>query len=888
MSFGSRLLAGWRAVVRKSVVERELDDELAAAAATLEDRYRDAGMAPEEANRAARAALGGVEPVKEEIRQQRAGAAVDATLLDIRYALRALRKAPAFTTVIVATLALGIGANAAIFSVVHALLLASLPYRNADRLDFIWSDMTDAGYPRAPLSGPELADLRAQSATHDAFGAIWSNTRALTGDGEPEQLRIGMVTANFFDVLGVEPAYGRTFRREDAAPGAPAAILLGWPLFERRYGADPGVVGRRILVNDRPTTVVGVMPQSFRLLMPPDASVPDDLQAWLPFADGITRGPRGQQYLRVVGRMKPGTTIEQARADVTSIASRVSREFTEYGAAGRIFITVPLQEDDVREMRPALLALFAGVGILLVIACVNVASLLIARAVARTNEIALRLALGAGRGRLLRQCLIEGVLLASLGLLAGLPTGYGVLRLLTALRPAALSRIELSRFDPPVLAFTMGVSLLWGLLFALAPLAEVIRVGAGQSLQRQTRTVDGPVRYRARATLVVVQIALGVVLLVGAGLLVRAFLAVQQIDPGFRSDRTLTFRVAVPFQRYQPPGGFNAFARQLHEALAGIPGVTGVGAISHLPFDDLPNWGGGVVEPTTVDRTSGRTDDYRAVSAGLFEALGVRPVEGRTFSRADADPRNLSAIVDERLAARLWPGRSAINQRIVVDPGSSGTPNQTATIVGVVPHLHVRALVADLTEQVFFPEPLILRNPMAYVVRADRDPNALASEVRRAIARLDPKLPIYDIRTLDSYVDGARAARRFTMQLAAAFALVALALACIGVYGVMAYSVARRRHEFGVRLALGAEPARVVAEVMREGVRLAAAGVVIGILAALAASRLLVTQLYGVRPHDPLSYAATIAVLSVAVLIACFIPARRATSVSPMDALRVE
>jgi predicted permease len=888
MSFRSRLSAGWRTLVRKSAVERELDDELSAALATLEERYRWNGMTSEEARRAARVALGGVEPVKEEIRQQRAGAVVDATLLDLRYAVRSLRKAPAFTSVIVLTLALGIGANAAIFSVVHALLLAPLPYRHADLLDFIWSDMTTAGYPRAPLSGPELDDLRTRSTTHDAFGAIWSNTRALTGEGEPEQLRIGLVTANFFDVLGVEAALGRTFGSGDAVPGARPAILLAWPLFERRYGADPAIVGRSILVNDRPATVIGVMPRNFRLLMPPDASVPDDLQAWLAFPDAIARGPRGQQYLRVVGRTKTGTTIEQARADVTSIASRISHEFTDYGAAGRVFTTVPLQDDDVREMRPALVGLFAGVVILLVIACVNVASLLIARAVARTNEIALRMALGAGRGRLLRQCLIEGMLLASLGLLAGVPVGYGVLRLLVALRPAALSRIEMSRFDLPVLAFTVGVSLLWGLLFALAPLAEVFRVGAGASLQRHARTLDGPVRYGARATLVVAQLALGVVLLVGAGLLVRAFLAVQQIDPGFHSDRTLTFRVALPFQRYQPPDRFNAFSRQLQDALSALPGVTGAGAISHLPFDDLPNWGGGVVDATTVDRTSGRTDDYRAVTAGLFEALGVRPLEGRTFTTADADAAHLVVIVDDRLARHLWPGRSALNQRIVVDSGSNGTPNQTATIVGVVPHLHVRVLVADLTEQVFFPEPLIVRNPMAYVVRADRDPVALAADIRATVARLDPKLPIYDIRTLESYVDDARAARRFTMQLATAFAIVALALACIGIYGVMAYSVARRRHEFGVRMALGAEPRRVVGEVMREGLQLAAAGMLVGVAAALAVSTLLETQLYGVQPHDPLSYGASLGVLAVSVALACFIPARRATAVSPMEALRLE
>ena len=885
MPLPSRIASFWRNLFRKTAVERDLDEELTAALETLQDRLVAAGMHPDEARRVAVLQLGGVEQVKEDMRDARVGARLDATLLDTRYALRGLAKAPAFTCVIVLTLALGIGANSAIFSVVHALLLAPLPYRDADRLVFVWSDMTDAGYPRAPLSGPELADLRTRSTTVSGFGAIWANTTALTGDGDPEQLRIGLVTDNFFDVLGAVPALGRSFRADDSAPGARPAILLGWALFERRYGGDRSLVGRQILVNDRPTTVIGVMPKAFRLLLPADSSVPDDLQAWTPFQSRITQGPRGQQYLRVVGRMRPGVTIADARADITSIASHISREFTEYGAAGRVLTTVALQQDDVREMRSALIALFAGVAILLVIACVNVASLLIARAVSRTKETALRLALGAGRARLLRQCLIEGLLLAGLGLVAGLPAGYGVLRMLVALRPESLSRIELSRFDPPVLLFTIGIALAWGLLFSLAPLVEVFKADIGPSLQRQGRSASGPVRYRARAALVVLQIALGVVLLVGAGLLVRTFLRVQQIDPGFKSDRMLTFRVAVPFQRYRPPAGFNAFSRQLQQAVAAVPGVTSVGAISHLPFDDLPNWGGGYLPETAVDRTTGPNADYRTVTPGLFETLGVRPLEGRVFTEADVTP---VVIVDDRLARRMWPGRSAIDQHLLVDPGSNGTPSQKVTVIGVVPHLRVRSLVADLTEQIYFPERLVLRNPMAYVVRADRDPAALAADVRKAIAAVDPRLPVYDVRPFDAYVEGARAARRFTMQLAGAFAVVALALACVGVYGVIAYSVARRRHEFGVRLALGAEPRRVVREVMREGLRLALAGSIAGVAVALGTSRLLETQLYGVRPHDPISYGATVLILGAAAAIACWIPARRATRVSPMEALRTE
>jgi len=885
MPLGPRLASAWRTLFRKDRVERDLDEEMQAAQALLEERHRRDGLTAAEARRAARIALGGIEPVKEEIRGRRPGAAADATLLDLRYAVRGLIKAPAFTAVIVATLALGIGANSAIFSVVHTLLLAPLPYRDADRLIFVWSDMTDAGYPRAPLSGPELADLRTRSSTVAGFGAIWANTTALTGEGDPEQLRIGLVTDNFFDVLGADPRFGRAFRAEDAVPGARPTILLGWPLFERRFGADASIVGRQILVNDRPTTVVGVMPKSFRLLLPPDSSVPDDLQAWQPFGSGLTRGPRGQQYLRVVGRMRSGATLADARADITGIATRISAEFTEYGAAGRLFTVVALQQDDVREMRPALLALFAGVAILLVIACVNVACLLIARAAARGRETALRLTLGAGRGRLVRQCLVEGLVLAVLGVVAGVPAGYAVLGVLQALRPHALSRIDLSRFDPPVLAFTIGTALLWGLLFSLAPLFEVMKSDLNASLQQHGRSTPGPVRYRTRAALVVVQIALSVVLLVGAGLLVRAFFQVQQVDPGFRTGSMLTFRVAVPFQRYRPPAAFNAFSRELQRVLGAVPGVTGVGAISHLPYDDLPNWGGGYALETATTTSAAPNADYRTVTPGLLETLGVRLVEGRFFTEADQTP---VVIVDDRLAQRLWPGRSALNQRLLVDPGSNGSPTVKATVVGVVSHLRLRSLVADLTEQVFFPERLVPRNPMAYVVRGDRDAPSLAADVRKAIASLDARLPIYDVRPLDGYVEGARATRRFTMQLAAAFALVALALACVGVYGVLAYSVARRRHEFGVRLALGAEPRRVVVDVMREGLRLAAIGSVVGVAGALAASRLLETQLYGVRPHDPVSYAGTIAVLAVAAAIACWIPARRATSVSPMDALRTE
>ena len=418
-----RLRSLWSTLAHKERLDRELDEELRAAVDTLAERYHRDGLDLGAARRAAARDLGGVETVRDEVREARVGAGIDALLLDLRYAWRALRKAPGFAAVVVVTLALGIGANTAIFSVVHAMLLKPLPYRDADRLAFIWLDRTvtsatrsGLGYPRGPMSGPDLRDLRERTRTFAGFGGIWaSGTIALTEGGEPEQLRGALVTTNFFQVLGVESALGRTFRPDDSAPGATQAIVIGWELFQRRFGGDPATVGRRVKVNDDFATIVGVLPRDFRLLLPPDAAVPDRLQAFAPFWPDLEGGPRRNLFLRVIGRMRPGVTIAQARDDVAAMSHAVSREL----GAQRAFTTVALQDDGVRDIRGPLLALFGGVAILLMIACVNVASLLIARAASRTKETALRLALGASRGRLLRQSLVEGSLLTLLGATAG-------------------------------------------------------------------------------------------------------------------------------------------------------------------------------------------------------------------------------------------------------------------------------------------------------------------------------------------------------------------------------------------------------------------------------------------------------------------------------------
>jgi predicted permease len=809
---------------------------------------------------------------------------------EVRMAWRGLRRSPGFAAVAIATLALGIGANTAIFSVVRAMLLSPLPFRDPSRLVFVWADMTTSGYPRAPLSGPELKDLRDRTTLFTGFGAIWATTAALTGDGDPEQLRVALVTTNFFDVLGAGAALGRTFSADDEqqAQAAPRAILLSWATWQRRFGGDPAIVGRRVQVNTQPMTVVGVMPEGFRLFMPPDASVPDDLQAWLLLNPGaLTNGPRGQHYLRVVGRMRDGVTLEQARREVDGVATQIAREFTGYGAAGRAYNTVGLHADGIRLVRPALLALFGGVAILLLIACVNVASLLVARAATRTRETAVRMSLGAGSGRLVRQCLVEGLMLAMLGAAAGVVVGYWGLQFLLSLRPASLERLGTARIDPAVLAFTAAVACIWGVLFSLAPVAEVFRASLTEALQHDGRRSAGSIHYRTRSALVVLQIALSVVLVVGAALMTRSFIGLQRIDPGFQSRNMLTFRIALP-GRYARPQGVNEFDRRLLRELAALPGVTAVGSVSHLPYDNLPNWGGPYIRQPGEDDSVAPMADNRAVTPGFFETVGARLVEGRFFTEDDDQRAQPVVIVDDQLARRAWPGESAIGKRIASDPFSTGHAVYWATVVGVVGHLRHRSLLENLGDQVYFAERQVLRNPMAYVVRTAGDASALAAPVRQLIARLDPELPVYDIRPLDAYVVGARAAQRFTTIIAASFAAVALALATVGVYGAIAYATARRRYEFGVRLALGAQPVQVTTLVLREGVRLAAAGLACGVVFAAVAARLLEAQLFAVSWLDVSSYAGAAAVIGAAAIVACWLPARRASAISPLDAIRAE
>jgi predicted permease len=872
----------WRTVARGRRLDADLDAELRGYVDELAARKIAGGVDPATARRQALIEVGGVDRVKEEVRDVRIGRLVEETGRDITCAWRMLRKSPGFAAAAVLTLALGVGANTAIFSVVHALLIAPLPYANPDRLVFVWE--TSEAYPRAPLSGPELTDLDTRSSLFEGFGAIWATTAALTGDNEPEQLRIGHVSHDFFSLLGANAAIGRTFIDSDVVKGPPESILLGASLWRRRYGSDPFIVGRRIQVNGRPTTVVGVMPEDFRLLMPPDASVPDDLEAFQPFDRFLPEYPRGQRFLRVIGRMRPGVDLGAAVQDIARVGEEISKAYAFYGAAGRQFETVSLQAETVRDIRGPLLAVFGGVAILLLIACVNVASLLIARAAARTKETAMRVALGAGNGRLLRQHLVEGLLLTILGAVAGLLLARWGLDALLALAPPALSRLTAARINAAVIVFTLAVMFAWGVLLSIAPLTEVWRVRLSNAI-RIDGARTGVTGQRLRSGLIAGQVAMSAVLVIGALLLGRTFQNARALDPGFSDEGVQSFRLAL---RAASRERALAFSRQLQSALSSLPNVTGAAAISHAPYDHVPNWGGPYLPEKGADPSTARQADYRSLSPGALELLGIRLVEGRSFTEADDLTSHPVVIVDARLAARTWPGQSAVGRRLGVDTFVSGKAEVEATVVGVVEHVRHRDPIVEVREQIYFPQRQAMRNPAVWIVKSAGDPAALMPAIREALRALDPALPIYDVRPLAAYSEAANATRQFTMRLSVLFALVALALASVGIYGVIAYSVATRHREFGVRRALGAQSTQVLALVARDGARLLLRGLGAGVLGAALIAWMMRGLLFGVSPWDPVTYASAIAALMAAGLIACLLPARRAVAANPIESLRAE
>ena len=807
-------------------------------------------------------------------------------------ALRSLLRTRGLTALAVATLALGIGATTTIFTVVNGVLLRPLPYQDPDRLAIIWNDLGEGAQSLPAVSALDFRDYQERSRTFEGFAAASGPGLVrlrgnLTGDGDPERVDLSPVTANFFPLFGVTPALGRNFTVEEEQPNGPKVVMLSHRLWQRRYAGDPSLVGRTIAVDGIAHEVIGILPAGFRLLLPAEAFMVTDADLWAPLQyDYASAPPRNFTGFSVYGRLARGVTWAQAQAEMNLIAEQFRSEHPVHAASNLRIRVVPFHQDVVKHARPALLLLMGAVGLVLLIACANVANLLLTRATAREGEFALRAALGASRWTMLRQVLIEGGLIAAAGGALGLGLTFWTMSLLRAMRPSNLPRLADVQVDATVLAFTLVVSVATVLISALIPAVRASRVDPHAALQAGMRGGGGRERQRLREILVAAEVALSVVLLVGAGLLMRSFLALQDVRPGFESGDVLTFQLSLPPARYPDNRSQVEFYRRLDERLHALPGVETIGLINKLPLT-----GSGTLQPFAYNEETARnwesvTADERMVSERFFESMDARLAGGRWFTERDDADAPPVAIIDESLARMAWPGENAVGKRLQVQPTGSESP--FVEVVGVVQHLRMNDLARATLPQIYWPVGQSAPATVAYTVETSVEPSSLAPAVRRVVAELDKDLAVSRLAPMSDYVSANAAQRRFSLVLMAALGGIALLLAAIGVFGVISYSVTQRTREFGIRLALGENPRHTRLSVMLGGMRLVALSIAAGLAVALVGSRWISGMLYEVKPADPLTFGGIALLLAFVALLACYLPARRATRVDPALALRGE
>ncbi len=814
---------------------------------------------------------------------------------DARYGLRMLRRNPGFTVVAVVALALGIGANSAIFSVVNAILLRPLPFKDPAGLVRIWGKIEKAGIPKNWISQPELLDLKEQSESFEDIAAYETSGANLTGSGDPVRVNLASVNASLFPILGIQASAGRTFLEEEDRPGTNKVVLVGDALWRSRYGADPALVGKTLGLSGTAYTVIGIMPPGFQF--------PEQDELWVPLAIDIANlGNRGNHGLEVVARLKPGVNQAQAQGDLTNIAATLEQRYpNNYANSGFGLYPVSMLDELVGNIRPALYILLGAVGFVLLIACANVANLLLARASARDKEVAIRAAMGARRGRLIRQLLTESVILATIGSALGLTLAYLGVKLFVAFGPSEIPRIGEIGLDARVVGFSVLMAVVTGLAFGLAPAIQISKPDLHDSLKEGGRgSTTG--RHRLRNVLVVSEVAIALVLLAGAGLMIKSFQRLLQLDMGFRTENVLTMKLDLPEIKYGDDGPkAAAFYRQLLDKIKALPGVESAGAVSHLPLSGSYTSGTTAVE--SAENQEGLQTfrglpyieaDRRRASPEYFQALGIALKEGRLFTEADNETAMPVAVVDDSFQHRFWPNGSAVGKRFVAAFNNGNI--KWGQIVGVVSHIRHYGidqvkqfgLGQEGREQVYFPQLQRPSNQMYLAIKTTTDPLSVASAVRSAVSSLDPEQPIYEVRDMDQLVKSSLSQRQLNMILFAAFSAIALVLAAVGIYGVMSYSVTQRTHEIGIRMALGAQQSSVLSLVVRQGMTLALAGVAIGLGFAIALTRLMSSLLFGVSPTDPITFFTIAVILTGVALVACFVPARRATKVDPMVALRYE
>ena len=883
MSFFKNLFA-------KGAVERDLDQEVRSYVDLLTEEKIKAGMSPDEARRAARLEAGSVEQIKDEVRDVRTGSFLDTGVQDIRYGLRLLRRAPGFTTLAVLTIGLGIGANSAIFSVINGVVRKPLAYPDADRLMFITSQFPTLNFNKFWISPPEYFDIKERSKAFSHVAAYTTGAMNLSEGDRPERVNTAFVTANMFDVLGVRPQRGNVFTPEQDLPGAAPVVVIAHELWQRAFGGDPSIVGKAVMIQGLQRTVLGVMPPGFDLH-------DSKSQLWVPVGlNPGNRQNRGSHFLYLVGRLAPGVTPVQANAEMQGMLKQW-REWIPQGhvpndSTHRVQMA-PLRDEVVGNVRKALWVLQGAVALVLLIACANVANLLLARAESRHKEFAVRTALGAGKARILRQFMTEGTVLSLLGAALGLALAYWGLKALLAANPESVPRATEITLDPVVLGFTVGVALLTGIVFGLAPLLHMGDQAVSLAIKEGgQRTTSGSGRNRVRRGLVVAELALAVMLVIGAGLLIKTFRNLTSVDAGFATENRITFGLVLPQATYPDSQRVVDVISEVARKLDEIPGVERVSAMQGLPPQRPVNANDTNFEgysPGPGDPPA-NVDYYQVVAKGYFETMGIDITAGRAFGAGDAIGGPV-VIINEALAKRFYKDKDPIGRRVQPFFGPN-TP--MFTIVGVSRDVKQGGLEAPSGTELYFnfeQAPRIAGfapRQMNLVLEASRPFSALAPSIRSVVSGIDPGLPIIQLRTMDDVVGASLTRQRFLSLLLGIFAAVALLLAAIGTYGVLSYMVSERQREIGIRMALGAGNAQVVGLVLRQGITIAGIGIVVGVVGALALSRITQSLLFGVDPVDPATFGTVVAVIAFVATAACVIPMRRATRVDPLTAIRAD
>jgi predicted permease len=868
-----------RALGRRRNLASDLELEIDAHLRFLIEENLKRGMAPDKARSAARREFGNVAVVQERSYQSWQFPGFESLLQDIRYALRGIVKAPALPLLVILTLAVGIGANTAIFSFVNAVLLRPLPYPSADRLAILWSGLGYSG--RAPFSSFEVFHLRQRSTQLDQIAGIWVTNGALPGDGPAEQVKVADVTSNFLPLLCTRPALGRFFGPEDDHENAPSTIILTHGVWARRFGFDPSIVGRSVRYGGHRSTVIGVLPADFRLIFPDDASVPPNVEVFESIPVGPWRAD-GPAFLHVIGRLRNRAMLATAQSEMNSAAAQINKLGGRASLGNFTVSVVPFQADTVREVRPTLLCLFAGVGLVLLIGCANIANLLMARARRRLRETTIRAALGASRSRLARQFLTESLLLGVLGSIAALATGYAAIHAILAARPPSFANFDRVPLDIRVLVFTFAVALGISILFGLAPVFSVRSIDLTRDLKESRRQSTGT-RRPWTCTLVSAEVALAFVLLTSTGLLMRTFINILHTDPGFRAGNVFTIRVSVP--SYAP-------LHLIQQKLAALPGIQSASAISHLPLDDAGNWYDYYYrESASTEEQTSVMADHRSTLPGYFTAIGATLLEGRDFTDADDAQHQHVAIIDDVLAGQFWPGQSPIGHKINLSDSPQGFyqfQRDWAIIVGVVHHVQYHSLTAIVRPQIYVPYPLAPRPSMSFVLHTSGAEAGLATAVRSTIDSVSKDIPSTHVEAMQLLVDRTRSESRFASLLATLLSVIALVLATSGIYGVLSYSVAQRTTEIGIRMAIGAPRAQVLRMILADGFAWILPGILAGFLLCLAVTPLLAHLLYGVQPTNLANYAVMLIGVLIVSALAAFLPARRAMKIDPLTALHYE